>query len=80
MANLLKKVKVILIFQLIVSIIVSHPFSSKNYLYVTLIDAGWADKITGETIPAAQDSFVYTRHEPVGICGQIIPWLDYCLF
>jgi aldehyde dehydrogenase (NAD+) len=40
-----------------------------------LIDAGWADKITGETIPAAQDSFVYTRHEPVGICGQIIPWL-----
>lgn len=20
------------------------------------------------------DYFVYTRHEPVGVCGQIIPW------
>ena len=38
------------------------------------IDAGWVDKITGETIPAGHNEFVYTRHEPVGICGQIIPW------
>ncbi|CAF1047486.1 unnamed protein product [Adineta ricciae] len=36
--------------------------------------AGWVDKIVGETIPFSHDSFVYTRHEPVGICGQIIPW------
>jgi acyl-CoA reductase-like NAD-dependent aldehyde dehydrogenase len=36
--------------------------------------AGWVDKITGETIPSAHDTFVYTRHEPVGVCGQIIPW------
>jgi acyl-CoA reductase-like NAD-dependent aldehyde dehydrogenase len=43
-------------------------------------DAGWVDKITGETIPTANDSFVYTRHEPIGICGQIIPWLIYFEF
>ena len=39
--------------------------------------AGWADKITGETIPldrAMGNFFCYTRREPVGVCGQIIPW------
>lgn len=36
--------------------------------------AGWVDKITGETIPGPSDSFIYTRHEPIGVCGQIIPW------
>ncbi|UJR18208.1 hypothetical protein I4U23_005109 [Adineta vaga] len=36
--------------------------------------AGWVDKITGETIPSGNDHFLYTRHEPVGVCGQIIPW------
>ncbi|XP_067667268.1 retinal dehydrogenase 2-like [Haliotis asinina] len=36
--------------------------------------AGWADKIQGKTIPVDGDYFCYTRHEPVGICGQIIPW------
>ncbi|CAF1080073.1 unnamed protein product [Adineta steineri] len=36
--------------------------------------AGWVDKITGETIPAGNGHFLYTEHEPVGICGQIIPW------
>jgi aldehyde dehydrogenase (NAD+) len=36
--------------------------------------AGWADKIHGKTIPIAGDYFCYTRHEPVGVVGQIIPW------
>ena len=36
--------------------------------------AGWADKITGDTIPAAGPYHAYTRKEPVGVCGQIIPW------
>ncbi|CAJ0607970.1 unnamed protein product [Cylicocyclus nassatus] len=36
--------------------------------------AGWADKNHGKTIPIAGDYFTYTRHEPVGVCGQIIPW------
>jgi aldehyde dehydrogenase (NAD+) len=36
--------------------------------------AGWADKIQGKTIPISGDYFCYTRLEPVGVVGQIIPW------
>ena len=36
--------------------------------------AGWADKIQGKTIPISGDYFCYTRHEPIGVAGQIIPW------
>lgn len=36
--------------------------------------AGWADKICGETIPVRGNFFTYTRREPTGVCGQIIPW------
>jgi len=36
--------------------------------------AGWADKVQGRTIPIQGDYFCYTRHEPVGVVGQIIPW------
>ncbi|MCA9103931.1 MAG: aldehyde dehydrogenase family protein [Pirellulaceae bacterium] len=36
--------------------------------------AGWADKIQGQTIPIRGDYFCYSRREPVGVCGQIIPW------
>nr|XP_020043410.1 retinal dehydrogenase 2 isoform X2 [Castor canadensis] len=36
--------------------------------------AGWADKIHGMTIPVDGDYFTFTRHEPIGVCGQIIPW------
>jgi len=35
---------------------------------------GWADKIEGKTIDIAPDMFHYTRPEPIGVCGQIIPW------
>ncbi|KAI4492240.1 hypothetical protein M0802_009930 [Mischocyttarus mexicanus] len=36
--------------------------------------AGWCDKIHGQTIPADNNSFVFTRKEPVGVVGHIIPW------
>jgi aldehyde dehydrogenase (NAD+) len=36
--------------------------------------AGWADKVHGKTIPIDGNFFCYTRHEPVGVVGQIIPW------
>lgn len=36
--------------------------------------AGWADKIQGETIPVRGRYFCYTKREPVGVVGQIIPW------
>lgn len=36
--------------------------------------AGWSTKITGQTIPVSGNYFNYTRHEAVGVVGQIIPW------
>nr|QFQ66890.1 ALDH2-like protein [Schmidtea mediterranea] len=36
--------------------------------------AGWADKNHGKVIPIRGDYIGFTRHEPVGVCGQIIPW------
>jgi aldehyde dehydrogenase (NAD+) len=36
--------------------------------------AGWADKIHGQTVPIRGNHFCYTRREPVGVAGQIIPW------
>jgi aldehyde dehydrogenase (NAD+) len=46
------------------------PLTLKCYRYY----AGWADKIHGKTIPVDGNYFCYTRHEPVGVVGQIIPW------
>src|SRR5438552_2702335 len=46
------------------------PLTVKCYRYY----AGWADKIHGKTIPIEGNYFCYTRHEPVGVVGQIIPW------
>jgi phenylacetaldehyde dehydrogenase len=36
--------------------------------------AGWATKIEGSTIPIAGPYLAYTRREPIGVVGQIIPW------
>ncbi|CAF3608700.1 unnamed protein product [Adineta steineri] len=36
--------------------------------------AGWPDKMNGKVLPVAGDFFSYTRREPVGVVGQIIPW------
>lgn len=36
--------------------------------------AGWCDKSTGSTIPSHGDFVIYTQKEPIGVCGQIIPW------
>ncbi|KAH8178283.1 aldehyde dehydrogenase family protein [Sarocladium implicatum] len=35
---------------------------------------GWADKIEGKTIDIDPNMMHYTRQEPIGVCGQIIPW------
>ncbi|KAI9032380.1 aldehyde dehydrogenase domain-containing protein [Hyaloraphidium curvatum] len=36
--------------------------------------AGWADKIHGKVMMDEPNFFNYTRHEPYGVCGAIIPW------
>jgi aldehyde dehydrogenase (NAD+) len=36
--------------------------------------AGWADKTYGQTISTTPQKFAYTLRQPIGVCGQIIPW------
>src|SRR2546427_11660767 len=36
--------------------------------------AGWADKLTGDTLPVSGNFFTYTLREPVGVVGAIVPW------
>ncbi|XP_038162766.1 aldehyde dehydrogenase family 1 member A3 isoform X1 [Cyprinodon tularosa] len=59
--------------------------TGKPFLQAFLIDlegsietlryyAGWADKIHGRTIPVDKTFMSITKHEPVGVCGAIIPW------
>ncbi|KAF8204201.1 NAD-dependent aldehyde dehydrogenase [Mycena galopus ATCC 62051] len=55
-------------------------FSWANYdlnfsIGVVKYYAGWADKITGQTLETDEKKLVYTRHEPIGVVGQIIPSL-----
>ncbi|MGB5636756.1 MAG: aldehyde dehydrogenase family protein [Waterburya sp.] len=52
------------------SLNVDLPLTIQCYRYF----AGWADKIQGKTIPLAGDFLCYTRREPIGVIGQIIPW------
>ncbi|OQV03996.1 hypothetical protein CLAIMM_08951 [Cladophialophora immunda] len=36
--------------------------------------ATWADKVYGRTSATVPGTFTYTVREPIGVCGQIIPW------
>lgn len=36
--------------------------------------AGWTDKLYGGTSPVEGEFLNYTLREPVGVCGQIVPW------
>jgi aldehyde dehydrogenase (NAD+) len=36
--------------------------------------AGWADKVTGTTIPVGEAFHTYTEREPYGVAVGIIPW------
>src|SRR5438105_2354271 len=52
------------------------PLAAELFRYM----AGWATKIEGHTIPLSvpytpgAQYLAYTRREPVGVVGQIIPW------
>ncbi|WP_379970282.1 aldehyde dehydrogenase family protein [Ectobacillus sp. sgz5001026] len=46
------------------------PLAIEHFRYF----AGWATKMVGQTIPVQGNYFNYTRHEAVGVVGQIIPW------
>src|SRR3989442_11448561 len=53
-------------------------FESKIELTMTVNTlryyGGWADKITGDTLPVDGPFFCYTLREPVGVVGAIVPW------
>ena len=46
------------------------PMAIDNLRYM----AGWATKILGDSIPIPGEFHAYTRREPIGVAGQIIPW------
>lgn len=52
------------------SAMVDLPFVVSNFRYY----AGWADKLTGETVPVAGPFLNYTLREPLGVVGAIVPW------
>ncbi|KAF9238213.1 putative 1-pyrroline-5-carboxylate dehydrogenase [Melanogaster broomeanus] len=47
---------------------------NKGGIAVMKYYAGWADKINGKVIETNDKKLSYTRHEPIGVVGQIIPW------
>lgn len=42
--------------------------------------AGWAERLYGDVIPVGEEAFDYTRREPLGVVGAIIPWNTPALF
>jgi acyl-CoA reductase-like NAD-dependent aldehyde dehydrogenase len=49
---------------------VDIPAAAETFRYY----AGWVNKIAGDTNPTDPAFFNFTLREPVGVCGQIIPW------
>jgi acyl-CoA reductase-like NAD-dependent aldehyde dehydrogenase len=49
---------------------VDIPAAAETFRYY----AGWVNKIAGDTNPTDPSFFQFTLREPVGVCGQIIPW------
>lgn len=48
------------------------PLTIEHFRYY----AGWVTKLSGETLPVSQPGqyLAYTRREPLGVIGAIIPW------
>ncbi|KAK7051661.1 hypothetical protein VNI00_004640 [Paramarasmius palmivorus] len=58
---------------------VGKPFPSTkaeitNSIALFRYYGGWADKVQGKTIETTENKMAYTRHEPFGVVGAIIPW------
>lgn len=52
--------------------LVDIPYAIDHFRYF----AGWTTKLSGETLPVSTPGqyLVYTRREPVGVVGAIVPW------
>ena len=67
------------IFQELESLDNGKPLNKAAYDITGVINhfryyAGWATKIEGSSIPVSADKVVYTRKEPLGVVGLIVPW------
>ncbi|KAG1250955.1 hypothetical protein G6F68_012525 [Rhizopus microsporus] len=51
----------------------SRFFDAKQISLTLRYFAGFADKVHGKVIDT-EGCLSYTRHEPIGVCGAIIPW------
>ena len=56
-----------------------RPLSQSRFLVENAAEyfdyyGGLTDKIEGETIPLGEGYLDYTRREPLGVTGQILPW------
>ncbi|GFO42018.1 aldehyde dehydrogenase, mitochondrial, partial [Plakobranchus ocellatus] len=54
--------------------LISHAVDVALTVKCLRYHAGWATKNLGHVVPMDGDFFSYIRKEPVGVCGQIIPW------
>lgn len=54
------------------TILADVPLTVEHFRYF----AGWVTKLSGETLPVSQPGhyLAYTRREPLGVVGAIIPW------
>ena len=52
----------------------SSLFTTRSMVDVFRYYAGWPTKMFGKTNPSDAGSFSYTRREPLGVVGAIIPW------
>lgn len=53
---------------------VSRVFDVPHFAQVLRYYAGYADKVFGQVIDVGPNKMAYTLKQPVGVCGQIIPW------
>ena len=62
---------------------VGKPLTESLYVDMSIVGdvyryfGGWATKICGQTLPASPtvgSAFIYTRREPLGVVGAIVPW------
>ncbi|KAH7329375.1 aldehyde dehydrogenase domain-containing protein [Stachybotrys elegans] len=53
---------------------VSLGFDVPHFSEVLRYYAGYADKNFGKVIDVGPEKMAYTLKQPVGVCGQIIPW------
>ena len=53
---------------------ISRGYDTHHAIHTFRYYAGWATKIQGKSISIEGEYEAYTRHEPIGVVGAIVPW------